>query len=106
MAFALIAIAVHQRKPQEYSFGMFQPAQIGPCSVVKADFGAIIGMAAPTYIMQMAGGFDQARCLVIRGREKRQNKFEQLQAKAGCARIFHFCEGAGFNQRIFFAQFF
>ena len=78
MAFALIAIAVHQRKPQEYSFGMFQPAQIGPCSVVKADFGAIIGMAAPTYIMQMAGGFDQALFFLIRGWKKWQNKFEQL----------------------------
>ena len=97
---ALVGIPVQQCQPQIDPFSMFQPAQIGAGGIVKADFGAVVGVRAPADIVQQTGGLDQSFAL-RRGRfVERQDKVEQRLAEPRRPRVFGFGKAAGFDQRI------
>ena len=51
---------MQQRQPQEDTFGMFQPAEVGAGGIVETDLRAVIRVGAPADIMQQASSLDQA----------------------------------------------
>ncbi len=62
---AAVLIAVQQGKAQKDAARMIKAAKVGAGDIVKTGLGAVIGMRAPSGVMQQAGGLDQAQAFFV-----------------------------------------
>mmetsp|Transcript_2592 Transcript_2592/g.4435 ORF Transcript_2592/g.4435 Transcript_2592/m.4435 type:complete len:222 (-) Transcript_2592:705-1370(-) len=99
-AFGFVAIAMKQRQAKENAFFVFKAPKVCTGGAVKHGFGAIIRVRAPTYVMQVAGGLDQAQLFRFGGFENRKDEPVERFTKAWNASIFGFHKAASFDHRV------
>ena len=91
---------MQKRNAQIDALGMGHAAQICAGGVVETHLGPVIGMGAPTDVVQQTGRADQALFVMLGAWEKRLDEMIELATKTGHARQLRLGMAGCFDQRV------